>query len=117
MPASKPPSATTRRRMLQMLAAIGFTGPLGLELAAQARSAISQDVLRRASQILGEPLSDARLAIVERALQRNLDQFQIVRDLSIDDTVEPAPIFAPKSPYGARPATPPSRRRQADGDF
>ncbi|MEO7133887.1 MAG: hypothetical protein ABI024_06660 [Vicinamibacterales bacterium] len=106
----KPPAAVTRRRLLQTLASIGITGPLALELVAQSRSDISSEVLRRASQILGEPFTDARLAVVERALQRNLDQFQMVRDLPIDDTVEPAPIFTPKSPYGAR-ATPASGRR------
>ncbi len=106
-----PPAAVTRRGLLQTLAAIGITGPLALELVAQSRGGISQEVLRHASQILGEEFSDARLAVIERALQRNLVQFQIVRDLWIDDTVEPAPIFTPKLPYGARPATPASRRR------
>lgn len=109
-PRKSPPTAVTRRHMLQALATIGITGPLALELAAQSRSEISQDVLRRASQILGGEFSADRLAVVERALQRNLDQFQSVRDLAIDDTVEPAPIFTPRQPYAARAATATPRR-------
>jgi len=42
---------------------------------------------------VGESFSDERLAVIDTALRRNLDQFQIVRDLEIDDAVEPAPIF------------------------
>ena len=98
---SSPP--LTRRRMLQALAALGITGPLALELVAQSRARISADTLRRASAILGEEFSEARLAVVEKALQRNLDQFQIVRDLVIDDRVEPAPLFMAKPPDAPRP--------------
>lgn len=111
-PRQSPPAAVTRRRMLHALATIGITGPLALELVAQSRREISQDVLRRASQILGEEFSAERLAVVERALQRNLDQLQIVRDLAIDDRVEPAPIFTPRQPYAGRAAAAAPRRRR-----
>lgn len=110
-PPPPPPAAVTRRRLLHALATIGITGPLALELAAQSRSEISQEVLRRAAQILGEEFTAERLAVVEKALQRNLDQFQIVRDLAIDDSVEPAPIFRPGQPYPARATAAPRRRR------
>lgn len=89
-----PSTTLSRRRMLQALAAIGITGPLAIELVAQSRTAISADTLRRASAILGEEFSAERIAVIERALQRNLDQFQAVRDLVIDDLVEPAPVFS-----------------------
>jgi hypothetical protein len=103
--------ALTRRRMLQGLAAIGITGPLALELVAQSRDRISVDTLRRAAAILGEEFSAERLAVIEQALQRNLDQFQVVRDLVIDDRVEPAPIFVAKKATAAR-TTAASRSRR-----
>jgi hypothetical protein len=89
-------TSISRRRLLQLLAAAGITGPAAADLVAQARHPISIDVLRNASSILGESFSEERLAVIEAALQRNLDQFQIIRDLEIDDLVEPAPMFDPR---------------------
>jgi hypothetical protein len=86
-------TAIARRDLLRLLAAVGFTGPAAIDLVAQSRTPISADVLRSASAVLGEQFSDERLKVIETALQRNLDQFQIIRDLDIDDLVEPAPIF------------------------
>ncbi len=86
-------SAVSRRRLLQVLAAAGITGPAALDLVAQARKPMSTDILRSASAVIGEDFSNDRLKVIETALQRNLDQFQIVRDLEIDDLVEPAPMF------------------------
>lgn len=83
----------TRRRLLQALATVGVTGPFALELVAQSQGKINADVLRQAQAVLGEDFSAERIAVIERALQRNLDTFQIVRDLVIDDRVEPAPVF------------------------
>jgi hypothetical protein len=83
----------SRRRLLQILAAAGITGPAARDLLAQTRGPISVDTLRNASAIVGETFSDERLAVIDTALRRNLDQFQIVRDLDIDDLVEPAPMF------------------------
>ena len=83
----------TRRRLLKILAAVGVTGPLALELVAQSRKKISMDIVRNAAAIRGEDFSEERLQVIETALQRNLDEFQIVRDLEIDDLIEPAPIF------------------------
>ncbi|HEY2905566.1 MAG TPA: hypothetical protein VGJ29_06675 [Vicinamibacterales bacterium] len=88
--------ALSRRQLLQVLAAAGITGPAAVDLLAQARRPISLDTIRDASSILGETFSDERLAVIDRALRRNLDQFQIVRDLDIDDLVEPAPMFDPR---------------------
>lgn len=87
----------SRRQLLQMLAVIGMTGSAAAEVAAQQPAPrISVDTLRNAEAILGEQYTPERLQVIERALQRNLDQFQIVRDLQIDDLVEPAPIFMAK---------------------
>src|SRR5262245_28361895 len=93
MPTTVPTAAINRRDLLRLLAAVGITGPAAIDLMAQARRPISADVLRSASAVLGEDFTDERLKVIETALQRNLDQFQIVRDLEIDDLVEPAPIF------------------------
>lgn len=97
--------------MLQALAALGITGPLALELAAQSRARISTDTLRRAAAVLGEEFSAERLGVIEKALQRNLDQFQTVRDLAIDDRVEPAPIFMARTGDARRAAAPARNRR------
>jgi len=93
MPADRSLGPLTRRRLLQALATAGITGPAAVRLLAQARHPISIDTLRNASAVFGESFSDERLAVIDPALRRNLDQFQIVRDLEIDDAVEPAPIF------------------------
>jgi hypothetical protein len=85
-----------RRQVLQLLAAVGITGPAAVDLLAQARGSISVETLRQASAIRGETFTDERLAVIDTALRRNLDQFQIVRDLDIDDLVEPAPVFDPR---------------------
>jgi hypothetical protein len=84
----------SRRRMLRLLAALGITGPMALEIVAQVRSKqLSPEILKTANSIVDQTFPEDRLAIIATALQRNLDQFQIVRDLDIDDSVEPAPIF------------------------
>jgi hypothetical protein len=84
----------SRRRMLRLLAAMGITGPAALEIVAQIRSKqLSPDILKTANSIVDQTFSEDRFPIIATALQRNLDQFQIVRDLDIDDSVEPAPIF------------------------
>jgi hypothetical protein len=82
-----------RRRLLQILAAAGITGPTAIDLIAQGRHPVSVDNLRNAMAVIGEDFTDERLKVIETALQRNLDQFQIVRDFEIDDSIEPAPIF------------------------
>lgn len=94
------PTAPMRRRLLKALAAAGVAGPFAVRLAAQSRAHVSIDALRQAAAILGDEFSPERLAVIERALQRNLDQFQAVRDLVIDDLVEPAPTFLTRSHGG-----------------
>lgn len=88
--------AWSRRQLLQVLVAAGVTGPMAAEVLAQSRTHVSVDNIRNAESIIGEHYSDERLQVIDRALQRNLDQFQMVRDLVIDDLVEPAPIFFAK---------------------
>ena len=85
----------SRRALLQLLASADVTGPAALRLAGQARSQVSVDTLKAAQSLLDQGFDDERLKVVRAALQRNLDQFQLVRDLDIDDAIEPAPIFDP----------------------
>lgn len=82
----------SRRHALQILAAAGITGPAALRLAAQARHQLTLDNLKTATVLLNREFDDERLQVIRTALQRNLDQFQGVRDLVIDDSIEPAPI-------------------------
>ena len=92
--------AIQRRHLLKVLGSLGITGPLALKMIAQSKSRISVPILKDASVILGENFSDARLKVIETALQRNLDQFEILRDFEVDDLIEPAPLFLAKR-YGS----------------
>jgi hypothetical protein len=84
----------TRREVIQLLASLGFTAPAIADLVAQARHVLTAEELKHASAVLDRDLADDQVDVIRRALQRHLDQFQIVRDLEIDDGVEPALIFA-----------------------
>lgn len=84
-----------RRAVLQILAALGFGGAAAAHLAAQARPAVTRAVLQQAAALLDGSFDPQRLAVAERAVQRNLDQIAVVRELVLDDAVEPAPVFAP----------------------
>ena len=86
----------SRRKMLQLLAAFGITGPAALELLAQSRAKLSPEILKTANALIDQDFSEERIEVITAALQRNLDQFQVVRDLEIDDSIEPAPIFIAK---------------------
>lgn len=92
MVGSKTPS---RRGLMKVLIAAGIPAPVALNLLAQSRTQISADTLRQASAILGQSFSEERLNAIQPALQRNLDQYQGLRDFELDDLVEPAPVFLP----------------------
>ena len=83
----------SRRQLLQILAAVGITGASATKLLAQAGENVSPETLRIATALLDQDFSDERLEVISKALKRNLEQFEIVRDFEIDDMVEPAPIF------------------------
>jgi hypothetical protein len=85
----------SRRRLIQLLATAGLAGPAAAELAAQAHHQLTVDGLSGANTVLDQDFDQKRLEVIRTALQRNLDEFQIVRDLEIADAVEPAPIFDP----------------------
>jgi hypothetical protein len=85
--------AVDRRHVLQILTALGFSGGLAADLAAQAVPAVSATTLQSAASLLAGSFDAARLDVAGRAVQRNLDQLQVVRDLELDDAVEPAMVF------------------------
>jgi len=84
----------SRRRMLRILTAAGITGPAAVEIIAQARrNEISPEILKTANVLIDQEFSEERLRVIATAFQRNLEQFELVRALDIDDAVEPAPLF------------------------
>jgi hypothetical protein len=85
----------SRRRLLQVLAAAGITGPAAVQLVSQSRRHLTAAALKNANALLDQNFTDERLEVIRTALQRNLDQFQLIRDLEIDDAIEPALIFDP----------------------
>lgn len=93
---TRPDGTVHRRHVLQILAALGIGGSLAADLASQARPAVSDATLRSAAALLAGPFDAARLDVAGRAVQRNLDQMQVVRELDLDDLVEPAPVFVVK---------------------
>jgi hypothetical protein len=86
----------SRRHVIQILTALGMSASLAAELAAQTAPAVSDEALRAAAALLSGGFDQQRLQVARTALQRNLDQHQIVRDLDIPDEVEPPTIFAPR---------------------
>jgi hypothetical protein len=85
--------AVDRRHVLQILAALGFGGAAAAELAAQATPTVTGATLQNAATLLAGDFDAARLGVAGRAVQRNLDQMQVVRELDLDDAVEPSTIF------------------------
>ena len=83
----------SRRHILQILGALGFTGTLAESLAAQAAPAVSAAAIGGAASLLSGSFDEQRLAVARTALQRNLEQFQAVRDLELPDGLEPPVIF------------------------
>lgn len=84
----------TRRQVVRMLGALGLNSAATTELMAQAPTP-GVDALKCALAIQGRDLSQEQLDVIRRALQRNLEQFQAVRDLEIDDRIAPLVIFSP----------------------
>jgi hypothetical protein len=86
----------TRRQVVQMLGALGVVqSPVGIA-AAPAQVALSARDLKGSLTIQGRDLDESQTEAVRLALQRNLRQFQAVRDLDIADGVPPALIFRPR---------------------
>jgi hypothetical protein len=85
-----------RRAVLHILAALGVGGAAASDLAAQARPVVAGTILRQAAALLDGAFDDVRLGVAERAVQRNLEHAAVVRELVLDDAIEPATIFTPR---------------------
>jgi hypothetical protein len=85
-----------RRAVLQILAALGFGAAAASDLAAQARPTVSRAALQQAATLLDGTFDAARLGVAERAVQRNQEHLAAMRELVLDDAVEPAAIFRPR---------------------
>lgn len=86
-------SPLSRRQTLQIMA-LGLSASAASELLAEERGKISPEMLQAATPLVDRDFSDERLDVVARALERNLYQFAIVRELEIDDLMEPALVFS-----------------------
>lgn len=94
---SNPQDGMSRRHVMQILAALGVTGPLAACVAEQAQPGVSPETLRSAAALLGGTFDEPRLEVASRALDRNLAAFAAVRELEIGDEVEPPTIFLARS--------------------
>jgi hypothetical protein len=81
-----------RRDLLKILVAGGVIGPAAAG-AMQKEAALTTDILERAVALFDAGIDPARIREILPAVQRNRDFFQAVRELPIDDDVEPSPIF------------------------
>jgi hypothetical protein len=86
----------TRRQMIQLLGALGITGPAATELAAQSRKSISPEIVKTAMALIDQDFDDAQVKIITTALQRRLDEMQLLRDLELDEMLAPATVFMAK---------------------
>jgi hypothetical protein len=88
----------SRRHVLQILSALGITGVTADALATRAAPTVSPASLRAAAALLGGSFDEGRLTVAEAAVQRNLDQLQVVRELDLPDHLEPAVVFHARRP-------------------
>ena len=82
-----------RRQVMAGLAALGIVGSVTTPADAQAKADIP--AVEGAAELLGEHFSPKDLQIIATALERNLEQFEIVRLFMVPDSIEPAPMFMP----------------------
>ena len=83
----------TRRQIVQLLLALGVS-PAALPQ--DSKLTISTSDVKGALTIQGRTLSDDDVEAIRRALLWNLDRFQPVRELDVNDAVAPAVAFAPR---------------------
>ena len=83
-----------RRHVLQILAALGFSGAAAADLAAQATPAVISAPRSRAPRRCWPADFDAaRLDVAGRAVQRNLDQMQVACASSTSTTRSSRPTI------------------------
>ena len=89
-------TTVSRRVALRAIGFLAATASLATKLAAQVRKQVTPEALATATVLLDQEFTEERLDVISPALQRNFDQFQMVRDLEIDDLIEPATILVAK---------------------
>ena len=83
----------TRRNLLLMLTALGAgAAPLGA-LAAQGSAALNAEEIGRLAALLGRAVPDDRAEAVARGLHSTLQRLAHIRELELDDSLEPAVSF------------------------
>jgi len=92
-PASPAIDSIGRRRALRLLASTSVAPLVLTEALALAQAPLTPEAVRCASGIVGGELPRERLRLITTALQRLLDQTDVVRQLEIDETTEPALVF------------------------
>ncbi|MEO5894144.1 MAG: hypothetical protein ABIS06_00405 [Vicinamibacterales bacterium] len=85
----------TRRQVVQLLVSLGAAGAVTTDLSGQAPNTLSLEDVKGALAIQRRDLQAQEMALVQRALQRSLDEFQRVRELDINDAVALPVIFRP----------------------
>lgn len=79
-----------------MLAALGLGSAAITEPGAQARTALSASDMNGALAIQGREMPGGDIELIRQALQRNLDQFQRIRDFEMSDDVGLPIVFRPR---------------------
>jgi hypothetical protein len=86
-----------RRRLLKLMIAAGF---LAETSTVEGATPLTPEILEKAMALFEGDLDAESLGRVLPAVQRNVDFFRLVRQLDIDDRVEPAPVFhARRAPH------------------
>jgi hypothetical protein len=86
-------SALSRRRTLQLIA-LGISGTAASELLARDAVKITPKLLHTTAGMVDTDFTSKQLDSFAPALQANMDQFANVRELEIDDLIEPALNFS-----------------------
>ena len=90
----------SRRQLLQLLVAAGVAPALAEAIAAEAESGheVSPERLKALADLLDRNFDQAQLETLSVTVQRSLDSFQLVRELDIDDRVQPCTVFRARPP-------------------
>ena len=79
-----------RRQILKGLAGAGW---IPARSVAQPDDRLSLDDLRRGQRVAAHRFDEGRLRELLPSIQRHLDSLRLLRDVELDDRVEPAPVF------------------------
>ena len=90
----------TRRQLVQMLATMSLGASAIAELSAQAGQKLTSADLNGALAVQGREMPEAEKAVVQRALQQTLEDFQRVRDFDVDDAFGLPVVFRPANRSG-----------------